>query len=291
MFDDKIKLILALLIFGSIGIFVRHISMDSLDIVSWRIIIGTIFLISIYLISNRKIDKRAVIMNWKALLIGGITLASSWAFLFAAYKNTTIGMATLLYYCAPIFLFLISPFVFKEKIRKKAVIGILLAIFGMLIINWTNTEGGELSIGLVFGLISAVLYSIMILSNKFIKDMSGLDSTLIQFIVAEIVILIYKAIDGENIIVMPESGDMIFILILGLFHTGLGCYLYFTSIARLEGPTISVISYIDPLSALVFSAIFLGEKMTYIQMVGALLIFGGTALSQIKIRKRYRKRL
>lgn len=74
---------------------------------------------------------------------------------------------------------------------------------------------------------------------------------------------------------------MVFIFIVGILHTGIAYLLYFTSIKKLDGQSIAILSYIDPISAVFISAIFLGETMTLIQIIGGLLILGSTFLGEI----------
>lgn len=278
----KIKFILAMLIFGSVGIFVKNINLPSIAIVQWRTMIGSMFLLLILIIQKRKIDIENIKKNITPLILAGIVLGANWAFMFEAFEYTSVGIVTVLYYCAPIVVFFLSPIIFKEKIRFKQVIGISAAIVGMIIINSFTNDDSSSSLGILYALISALFYAGVMISNKFIDEVDGISSTFIQLFVAMIVMTIYIFIATKNIIFIPEKSDIMLVSIVGIIHTGIAYLLYISSMQSLKGQNISILSYIDPTSALMFAFIFLGEVLTFRQIIGAVLILVGTLFSQMK---------
>lgn len=279
----KIKFILAMLIFGSIGVFVKNIELPSVAIVQWRTIIGSIFLLFIFIIQKHEMNRESIIKNLIPLILAGIVLGGNWAFMFEAFNYTSVGIVTVLYYCAPIVVFFISPILFKERIRYRQVIGIAAAIIGMVIINSVSSGGNDgLSLGILYALISALLYATLMIINKFIHDVDGIPSTFIQLFVAMIVMTMYILITTENIIYLPKGKDVLLITIVGILHTGIAFSMYISSIQKLTGQNISILSYIDPTSALIFAFVFLNETLTWYQILGAVLILGGTLFSQTK---------
>lgn len=277
----ELNLIMAMLIFGSIGIFVKNIDLPSTAIVLWRTIIGSTFLAVIFLLKKQSINVRGIRQNLTMLIAAGAVLGGGWAFLFEAYRHTTVSTATLLYYCAPIAVFLLSPLLFKEKMTINKVVGIVAAILGMLILNGTGVDKTGLSLGVIYGLVAALLYALLMIINKFIKDLSGLENTFVQLLVAMFVMIIYMAITTGRVLYLPTGYDLILVVTIGILHTGVACYLYFSSMQKLPGQTIAIMSYIDPASALIFSAVFLQERLAVLQIIGAFLILGGTAFSQL----------
>ena len=278
----KVKFILAMLIFGSIGIFIKNIQLPSQAIVQWRTIIGSIFLLFIFIGKGKKIDIESIKKNIIPLIIAGIVLGANWAFMFQAFQYTSVGVVTLLYYSAPIIVFFLSPIIFKEKIRLRQLLGITAAIIGMLIINSVSKIENGLSLGIVYGLVSALFYAALMISNKFIRDVDGISNTFIQLFVAMIVMTSYIFITTKRLIYIPEGQDILLIAIVGIVHTGIAFYMYISSMQELKGQNISILSYIDPSSALIFAFVFLGEKLTPSQILGAVLILGGTLFSQTK---------
>nr|WP_300005630.1 DMT family transporter [Tissierella sp.] len=280
----KVKFILAMLIFGSIGIFIKSIELPSQAIVQWRTIIGSIFLLLILITKGRKLDLESIKKNMLPLIIAGIVLGANWAFMFQAFEYTPVGVVTLLYYSAPVIVFFLSPIIFKEKILPRQLLGITAAIVGMLIINKVSRVESGLSLGILYALISALFYAVLMISNKFIRDIDGVTSTFIQLFVAMIVMTIYIFITTKKLIYIPQGRDIILIAIVGVVHTGIAFYMYISSMQYLKGQNISILSYIDPASALIFAFMFLGEKLTPYGIFGAALILGGTLYSQISYK-------
>ncbi|HHT97534.1 MAG TPA: EamA family transporter [Clostridiales bacterium] len=271
-----------MIIFGSIGIVVTFINMSSTGIVLMRTIIGSLFLILILLITRKTINWKNIIKNRYLLIVSGALLGGSWALLFESYNYTSVSIAILLYYTAPIIVFIISIFLFKEKLNKNKILGMLAVIIGMIIINGVSRGEGNDKLGIIFALGSAVLYSMIIILNKFLKGLSGLEITISQLIIAGIIMFIYVIIKNDKIFIDLNKNDIILVVVIGVIHTGIACYFYFDAIQKLPGQTIAILSYIDPLSALIFAAIFLSERMTIPQMIGALLIIGGNLIGQVE---------
>jgi drug/metabolite transporter (DMT)-like permease len=179
---------------------------------------------------------------------------------------------------------ILAPWVLKEKLTSVKVACIITAMVGLFLIVNRNAGGTSGShnhaVGIFYGLLAAALYASVILMNKFIKNLSGFEITLVQLMAAALVLFPYVLWQGNLNLAGLNSTSLIFILILGIVHTGFAYFLYFTSIQELKGQTIAVLSYIDPISAVIIAAIFLSESMTLVQMIGGVLILGSTFLSE-----------
>lgn len=281
--NGKFKLVTAMLIFGSIGIFVKKINLSSSEIAFLRGVIGSVFLLGASFFVRQKPSFKSIKENGQLLIVSGAAIGLNWIFLFESYKYTTISNATISYYFAPIFVMILAPFVLKEKLTPLKVGCIITAMIGLFLI--VNIGGNTASsynhtVGILFGLSAAALYASVILMNKFIKDLSGYETTLVQLIVAALVLLPYILMKEHMSFSDLNSTSILFILILGILHTGIAYFLYFTAVKELKGQTIAVLSYIDPISAVIIAAIFLGESMDFVQMVGGALILSSTFLSE-----------
>lgn len=281
---SEFKNITAMLIFGTIGIFVKNIDLTSKEIAVLRGVIGSLFLIVIMMLSKEKTSFSGIKKNIKILLFSGIGVGMNWIFLFQAYKYTTVSIATLSYYFAPIFVTLLSPIILKEKISLMKIICVCTAMLGMVCIvgNGGGGEGTEYNhlIGVIYGLSAAVFYASVVLMNKFIKDIRGIEITVSQLVLASVVLTPYVIFtDGFDFSRMTGISIMC-LLILGVVHTGFAYFLYFSSLKELKGQTIAVLSYIDPISAVIISSLFLGESMSPLQIVGGVLILGSTFVSE-----------
>jgi drug/metabolite transporter (DMT)-like permease len=289
----KMRLIMTMLIFGSIGVFVKKIDMTSSEIAFFRGVIGSLFLLIASFLVKHKPSYQALKKNALLLLLSGGAIGLNWIFLFESYRYTTISNATISYYFAPIFVMILAPWVLKEKLTSVKVVCIVMAMIGLfLIVNpgaGSTSSGQNNTVGILYGLSAAALYASVILMNKFIKNLSGFETTLVQLFAGALVLFPYVLWQGTLDLGGLNSTSIIFILILGIVHTGFAYFLYFTSLQELKGQTIAVLSYIDPISAVIIAAIFLGEGMTLIQMIGGLLVLGSTFLSEkleLKIAKK-----
>ncbi len=281
-----IKLISAGIIFGSIGLFVKEIPMTSAEMVFMRTLLGGVFLTLLAIIIKEKFKKDKFKENLIKMVLSGSFLGLSWLFLFQAYKNTTVSIATLTYYLGPAIVLLVSPFVVNEKLTKRKVFGITLALLGMFLVNGRgSTVGPNAEIGVIYALLSAILYAMVTITNKKIRGVSSLILTIIQLFSACITIGIYLILTKSGMINIPSGKPLIYLLIIGMVHAGIALYFFFSAIQELPAQTVAMFSYLDPLSALIFSAIILDERLMPIQILGALLILGGAAYGELGGRK------
>ncbi|WP_462408585.1 DMT family transporter [Neobacillus sp. Marseille-QA0830] len=280
----KMRLVVTMLIFGSIGLFVKNIDLSSSEIAFLRGVIGSLFLLLASFLVKHKPSIKALKQNAILLLVSGAAIGLNWIFLFESYRYTTISNATISYYFAPVFVMILAPWVLKEKLTGGKIVCIILAMAGLFLIVNPGSGSADGSqnhmLGIFYGLLAAALYASVILMNKFIKNLSGFEITLVQLMAAALVLLPYIGWKGQLNFAGLNSKSILFILILGIIHTGLAYFLYFTSIQKLKGQTIAVLSYIDPISAVIFAAIFLNESMTWMQMIGGILILGSTFASE-----------
>ena len=293
---SKFSFLLSMIIFGTIGVFVRYIDLSSSEIALLRGLIGSLFLITVMFIMKKKISWAHVQGNALILLLSSIALGGNWIFFFQAYKHTTISNAVLSYYFAPVFVLILSPLVLKEKLSAKKIICIGVAMLGMLFIvgsSGVSTSGLDHLIGIGYGLMAAAFYATLMLLNKFIKNMDGLETTLIQLGTATLLLIPYVFFTEGFGILAVSSSSIPFILILGIVHTGIGFLLFFSGMQKLKGQSIAALSYADPITSLVISAVILQEQTTFVQMLGGALLLGSTFVSEnqsIKLSKRLKRR-
>lgn len=272
-----------MLIFGSIGLFVKNINLSSSEIALLRGAIGSLFLISMSFLIKQKLSIQSIKKNIVPLCLSGAAIGFNWIFLFQSYRYTTISNATLSYYFAPIIVMILSPFILKEKLTAVKAFSIITAMIGLfLLVNIDSSQGGlyNHSLGIFYGLLAAAFYASIIIINKFIKNLSGFETTVIQLVAGTLVLLPYVVFRNQLDFSEINSNGLLLILIIGIIHTGGAYFLYFTSFKELKAQTIAGLSYIDPISAVIMAAIILGESMSLIQIVGGILILGSTFLSE-----------
>ena len=281
MKTSYLKYIFALLLFGSNGIVASLIHLSSYEIVLLRTLIGSLLLIAIFFIAREKLTFYKYKTQSIFLAVSGIAMGTSWIFLYEAYDEIGVSLASLAYYCGPVIVMILSPFLFGEKLTRIKVCSFLIVLVGIFLVNGTAFENGVSVWGLACGLLSAVCYSLMVMFNKKANDITGLENSMLQLFMAFITVAIFVGIK-QGYRMQIDTQSIIPILVLGLLNTGIGCYFYFSSIGKLPVQTVAICGYLEPLSAVVFSVIFLKETMLPIQIIGAVLIIGGAMLGEIR---------
>ena len=286
-----IKLVFAMIIWGTLGPLVKQIPLASGEIVLARVILGLATLGIIYFASGgcragNTADRYAVRKDIAILFVSGAVMGFNWVFLFEAYKYTTVSMATVSYYCAPVIVTALSPLVLGEKLTAARIAGIASATVGMFMITGSLQGGSQPLKGVFFGLLAALFYACVTLLNKQLKGgFTGIQITIVQLFAAGIVVAPYAVINHEGAWVMPQGAGLVCLVIVGVVHTGIVLHLYFSSMQILPGQSVAMCSYIDPVSSLLIAAAVLSEKMSIVQIIGAVLIIGGAAFGELYRKK------
>ncbi|MGN0169485.1 MAG: DMT family transporter [Lachnospiraceae bacterium] len=271
--------IISLMIFGTNGILVSHISLAGSQIVLMRTLIGGLLLTCLVLFSGG-FNKDHLRRERIPLLLGGAILGLNWVVLFEAYRLLNVSLATLIYYVGPILVLLFSPILFREKVTGKKLVSVITVGIGLICISGSIVLTGMNSMGLLFAVFSALFYAALIVANKQIIYTSGMQTAALELDVAFLVVLVYTLCTSG--IPHLTGNDLPYIVVIGFINTGLAYLLYFSGLQKLSGQSVALISYIDPISALIFSAILLHEVMTLVQVAGAALIIGGAMFGEIK---------
>lgn len=278
---DFCKYLFALLLFGSNGIVASYIDLSSSRIVLLRTLVGSLFLILVFLLSGRKFTFYKHKKQFALLVISGMAMGASWIFLYEAYTRIGVGIASVLYYCGPIIVMALSPVLFGEHLTAAKLTGFVLVLAGIVLLNENAFVGAGDLIGIVCGLSSAALYALMLICNKKAKDVVGFENSVLQLFIAFLTAAVFiGASEGYDIKVPTAS--ILPILVLGLINTGVGCYLYFSSIGQLNVQTVAVCGYLEPLSAVILSAIVLNEQMLSLQILGTVFIIGGAVICECR---------
>ena len=281
---NLILFVASMVIFGTNGLIVANISLGSAEIVLMRTFLGSLFLLAIVLV-KRSFSFADLKADLIPATIGGAALGLNWVLLFSAYRSAGVGLSTLTYYCGPIIVLALSPVLFREKLTWNKLLAIAAVAVGMFCITGDIEPGSDVQTGILFGGGAALLYASLIVANKRVKRLSGLNCAMYELIVAFFVVLIYLVASNVKLPVIPAAEDIVWVLAIGLVNTGLAYYLYFSSLQKLPGQTVALVCYIDPLTALLVSGAFLGEKLLGVQIAGAVLILGGACLGELKFKK------
>jgi len=278
------KYLSALLLFGLNGIVASHIRLSSYEIVFTRALIGSVFLAVVFLVTQKRFYLPKNKTHFLFLTLSGVAMGASWMFLYEAYRQIGVGVATLANYCGPVIVMVVSPLLFREKFTLTKVAGFLTVMAGMVCINYGAMAEGKSAWGVFCGIMSAVTYAAMIISNKKASSITGLENAMWQLISALVTVGVFLSFK-QGITLQIGRESLLPVLILGVVNTGIGCYFYFSSIGWLPVQTVAICGYLEPLSAVIFSAILLKEAMDAVQIIGVLLIFGGAAFGELFHRR------
>jgi drug/metabolite transporter (DMT)-like permease len=232
---------------------------------------------------GQKLDWSAIRKNSLWLVLSGAFIGFNWIFLFESYRFTTVATSTLCYYMAPILVILASPFVLREKLTGRKLICVLIALVGMVCISGilqSIPTAGELK-GIVYGLSAAVLYGSVMLLNQKIRDISAFDKTILQLGIAAAVLVPYCLLTVPADTLTLDMKSAALLMVVGVVHTGITYCMYFGSMAYVGGQSVAIISYIDPVVAVLASVLILREPMMLIEGIGALLILGAALGAEI----------
>ncbi len=280
--NPRLMLITSMTIFGTLGLFVRNIPVSSGELALYRAVLAALLIAAYLLITKQNIPFANIKKEVPLLLASGIAMGINWILLFEAYKYTTVSVATLSYYFAPVIVTVVCPILFQEKLTTKQVVCFVMSTLGLVMITGIGEMGGGKDlIGILFGLGAAIFYATVILLNKFIKNVEGIHRTFLQFLSAIVILIPYVTITSGITLRNLNTTGWINLLIVGLIHTGITYCLYFSSLKELPGQKTAILSYIDPLVAVFISVTILEETMSLWQIIGGILILGFTLWNEI----------
>ncbi|MDD2969354.1 MAG: DMT family transporter [Lachnospiraceae bacterium] len=292
---ETIKYITSLVLFGMNGILASQIKADSMIIVLVRTFLGSFILLIAFMIKNRKKQLRKTAEENKEnrnkasknrsdkiwLLLSGAGMGLGWLFLYDSFQMIGVGIATMTYYCGPAIVLLTAPIFLTEKINKNKIASFMIVVFGMVLMMIQTMDGKIAVRGIASGLIAAVCYAVMIILGRKNRKIEGVECALYQLLGAFGIVFLFICFKGWQVPVLERNG-WISLLILGIVNTGFGCYLYFSAIPLLKIQTVTILGYLEPLSAVVMGMIFLGEHMTFIQLSGVVFVLAGAYLGERK---------
>ena len=278
----KIKLVITMLLFGTIGVFVRNIGLPSSVIAVVRGAIGSGFLLAVVFLRKSGLDLPAIKKNGWKLLLSGLCIGVNWILLFEAYRYTTVATATLCYYMQPVIVILGSALILGEKLSVKKLICVFIAILGMVPISGVleSLPTADEITGILLALGAAALYGINIITNKTMKALPSFDMTIFCLMIAGLTLLPYTLLMEDWGAMVWDVKSVLLLITVGIIHTGVAYALYYSALKKLKAQTVAMYGYIDPIFAIVLSALLLNEPLTISTVIGGVMILGATYLSE-----------
>ena len=281
--SSRLMLVSSMAIFGTLAPFVRNIGVSSAELSLFRAVLAASLIGIFLLVTGRKLPVKNLRKELLLLMCSGGCMAVNWILLFEAYKYTTVAIATLSYYFAPVLVTVASALLFREKLTKKNIFCFVMSTLGILLVTGITDlgSGSNNSLGILFGLGAAVLYACCILLNKFIKVVGGIERTFLQFLAAIAVMVPYVAFTGGVSLGNMNGLGWVCLLVVGLVHTGITYCMYFTAVEHIPGQEVAILSYMDPLVAVVIGVAVLGEPLSAQQLIGGAMILGFTLWNEL----------
>ena len=267
--------------FGTIAVFVRNIGLPSGEVALYRAVIAALALFLWQLCTRQTVRWQDVKKELPLLFVSGAAMSVNWILLFEAYKYTTVAMATLSYYFAPVIVTVASTVLFREGLTAKQISCFVMSTLGLVMVIGVSGGGGSHGLlGILLGLGAAVFYAAVVLINKGIRRVSGLNRTFMQFLAAILVMTPYISMTGGSHLAGLDMTGAVNLMVVGVFHTGICYCMYFSSLRYLKGQEASILSYIDPVVAVILSVAVLHEPVSPLQAAGGFMILGFTVLNE-----------
>jgi drug/metabolite transporter (DMT)-like permease len=271
------------LIWGSIALFSRQVHTAAVVIVFWRVTFAGLT-IAAYLAAKGRLGELGRLPGRRKLALAGMgsLLALNWVLFFTALKLTDVAVAVLLAYCGPIFVTAFSPLVTRERFDRRVLIPLALALVGTAVIvgprELQMSESTHL-LGALLAFASAFTYAILVLNAK--RLLKGIPATVYMLgedITAALVLLpLVLFTPGPSGAV--EWGALV---TLGVVHTAFTGFLFLSALRRVRADHAAVLTYAEPVSAVVFAALLLGEPATIATLLGgAMVVIGGILVARL----------
>lgn len=286
----KLSFLLGVFLFGTLGGFSRFVTLPTTVTTMIRGFVAAPFLLLVLKIRGKKLDTEAIKKNLIPLVMGGLLLAAAMITLFEAYKCMSVAAATMFYNLAPIIYVALSPILFKEKLTVRKILCVLIAFFGVFLVSNLLETGMpktmEEAKGIIFGLGCAVSYSALTVINKKVKGVPAFDKTIVQIAVLGIALLPVNLISGSMKGLTFEPLSTVMLLVICIVHTGIAYLCYFGSLEHLPANTAALLTYVDPVTAVLMSAFILHEPMNLLNVLGVVLILGAAFISELPEKKK-----
>ena len=277
----RFEIVFSMAAFGTIAVFVRNIGLPSGEVALYRAVIAALALFLWQLCTRQTVRWQDVKKELPLLFVSAAAMSVNWILLFEAYKYTTVAMATLSYYFAPVIVTVASTVLFREGLTAKQISCFVMSTLGLVMVIGVSGGGGSHDLlGILLGLGAAVFYAAVVLINKGIRRVSGLNRTFMQFLAAILVMTPYISMTGGSHLAGLDMTGAVNLMVVGVFHTGICYCMYFSSLRYLKGQEASILSYIDPVVAVILSVAVLHEPVSPLQAAGGFMILGFTVLNE-----------
>ena len=280
-----IKLLLAMLLMGTVGYFVIETHQKAHNVVFFRCLFGVLCLAPYCFFTGMFKDSNITKKKIFLIFISGIFLVSNWIMLFSSFKHSSISVATVIYHVQPFFFVIIWSIINKEKIAKEKLLLMLFAFIGVIfVIDVFNNKialNSSYFFGAILALVAALFWAISAVLVKRIEGIKPQITVLIQLTIGTIVILPF--VDFSSITNIKEI-QWTYLIILGIVHSCLVYILMYSSYKTLSAPVIAIMTFIYPCVAILVDMIAYSKTLSPMQWVGIFMILSSSLISSQNIQ-------
>lgn len=292
-----LKMIASMVIFGSVGLFVSFLPFSSGLLAGVRALLGALSMAVVLIFRHKTINKAGMRKNAGWLIASGVALALNWVLLLEAYRYTTVAMATLCYYMAPLFVTVLAPLLLKERLTVARLVCTMVAVAGAVLIVIEDVVAGGVSFageqlkGMILALTASALYAAVILLTKQVKSLGAQETTFCQLSAAMLVALpIALFWQGDAVTITLSANTLWPLLVIGVIHTGVAYALFFDAAAKLPAQSTAILSYINPVTAILLTAFVIDQQaMTAFQIAGVVLIAAAVVIGELVGTTKHRR--
>lgn len=273
MKSGRLKIISSMLIWGSVGIFARFSNLDGLTLAFLRVLFGSLFFVIFYSLRQRSwlsASFQSIKPNVGKVFLLGTVLGLNWVFFFSAVLHTQIAKALMIYYLAPVIVFILASAFLGEKITPKRAVLISIAFLGSLIIvsqEEISFSNGDF-LGILFALLAAFFYAGVTLLGRHLREIESSALTFFQLAFATLILAPFALRRGFT----PSWSSFLVSLLIALIHTVFALLLYMQGLKEVEANESAILSYLDPMSAVLYAFLIFGEVPSLLTVIGGGLI-------------------
>ena len=262
--------ILAILIWGSVSIFVRLADQPAPVIVLVRVMTAFLALMLYLRLRGQGIH----LGNHRRLaVLSGIALCLTWLFFFKAVQTTTIGNAALTYFLSPVFAILWAYFLLDERLERRSLLalGVSGGGIGLILSGYELSLASADFVGILYCLAAALCYSLAVVMAKKLSAIDPVQLAAAQMAVAALIFLPVVAADPlHHPFTAVSSLAMLF---MGLIHSALALVLYYGGLRQVKVQHASILAYMEPVSAPFYAFLIFHEVPSLLTLAGGCLIF------------------
>lgn len=261
---------------GFVAILVSAVDLGATVLVFYRLALAAATVGAIAIASRRR-ELLRLGPSWKGVAAIGLVLAGHWSLFFLTIKLSSVAVAVVTVYTAPLFIAAVAPFFLPERWSPVALAALVPAGAGIVLIAVAGNDGGHVRpVAIATGLGAGALYAVLVIYGKRLRlQLNPVTFAFWAYLIAAVVLAPVLAVSAH---VVPSSWrEAGAILLLGVLFTGVSGVIYVTLLGHVTAQAIGVLAFVEPVSAALLAWAILGQSLGAAVLIGgALVLLAGT---------------